>query len=80
LGRDRLIICGVATDVCVGATTADAMMLGFKVFLVSDITATLSDERQRVALEVLNEHFAKVITFEQVQEELKQLAEEARPS
>lgn len=70
LGRDSIVICGVATDVCVGMTTADGMMLGFKVFYVGDLTATLSEERHRVALEVLNRHFAKVMTFETVKEEL----------
>jgi len=71
LGRDRFIICGVATDVCVGTTTTDAMMLGFKVFFVSNLTATLSDERQRISLEVLDRHFAKVMPLEQIKEELQ---------
>lgn len=78
LGRDSFIICGVATDVCVGTTTADAMMLGFKVFFISDLTATLTEERHRVALEVLNKHFAKVTTFDQVKRELEQLATKAK--
>lgn len=77
LGRDSFIICGVATDVCVGTTTADAMMLGFKVFLVGDLAATLNEERQRIALETLNKHFAKVMTFEEVKEELGQLVGKA---
>jgi nicotinamidase-related amidase len=71
LDRDRFIICGICTDICVAATTMDAMMLGFKVFFVGDLTATLSDERQRVSLEVLDRHFAKVMTFEQVKNELQ---------
>ncbi len=70
LGRDRFMICGVATDVCVGATTIDGMMLGFKVFLVEDLTATFTEERQRIALEVYNRHFARIITFDQVMKEL----------
>jgi ureidoacrylate peracid hydrolase len=78
LGRDSIIVCGIATDVCVGMTTADAMMLGFRVFLVGDLTTTFDKERQKVALEVLNKHFAKVMTFEQVKRELKQLAVEAK--
>jgi len=72
LGRDRFIICGVATDVCIGATTIDGMMLGFKVFLVGDLTATFSQERQKIALEVYDRHFAKVMNFNEVMEELKQ--------
>jgi len=76
LNRDRFIICGVATDVCVGTTTTDGMMLGFKVFFISDLTATLSEERQRVALEVYDRHFAKVMTFDAVMKELAQLAQQ----
>jgi ureidoacrylate peracid hydrolase len=52
LNCNTFIICGVATDCCVGTTTMDGMMLGFKVFLVSDLTATATSERQKVALEV----------------------------
>ena len=70
LGRDRFMICGVATDVCVGATTIDAMMLGFKVFFIGDLTATFNEERQKVALEVYNRHFAKVMSFNEVMKEL----------
>lgn len=73
LGRDSLIVCGVATDICVGTTIYDAMMLGFRVFLVSDLTSTFNEDRQRVALEVINRNFAKVMTFDEVKKELKQL-------
>ncbi len=78
LGRDSFMVCGVFTDLCVFTTTADAMMLGYKVFVVSDLTVTLSDERQRIALEVLDKHFAKVMTFDEVKKELKELATTAK--
>jgi len=70
LGRDRFIICGICTDICVATTTMDAMMLGFKVFVVADLTATLSEERQRVSLEVIDRHFARVMSLEQIKKEL----------
>lgn len=66
LGKDSFIICGILTDVCVSATAMDGMMLGFKVFYVGDLTKTVSDDRQRVALEVLSKHYAKVVTLEQI--------------
>ena len=75
LDIERLVICGVATDVCVATTTADAMMLGFKVFLVGDLTATKSEERQRAALEVIDQCFARVTTFGEVRKELSELAD-----
>jgi len=78
LGRDRFMICGVATDVCVGTTAMDGMMLGFKVFFVGDLTATFSEERQRIALEVYDRHFVKVVHFKDVMEALAHPA--TRPS
>ena len=77
LGRHSIIVCGAATDVCVAMTTADAMMLDFKVFLISDLTATFTAERQKAALNVIDQHFAKVMTFEEVKEELMRSATRA---
>ena len=74
LGRDRFMICGVATDVCVGTTAMDGMMLGFRVFFIGDLTATFNEERQRIALEVYNRHFVKVVHFREVMETLAHLA------
>ncbi len=71
LSRDVLIICGVATDVCVGTTVSDGMMIGYRVLLVGDLTDTVSEERQKVALEVINQHFAKVITFSDAEKQLE---------
>jgi len=75
LGRDSFIICGVATDICVGTTTTDGMMMEFKVFFVGDLTATFSKERHKVALKVYNS-FAKVMTFDEVMKELAHLAQQ----
>ena len=56
-------------------TTIDAMMLGFKVFFVGDLTVTRTGERHEIALEVLDTLFAKVTTFDEAMKELEQLAE-----
>ncbi len=77
LGRESIIACGAATDVCVATTIAHAMMLDFKVFLISDLTATFTAERQKAALNVIDQHFAKVMTFEEVRKELKRSATRA---
>ena len=74
LGRDSFIVCGVATDVCLESTVRDAMMIGFRVFIVGDLTATFTEERQKIALEVLNKHFAKVMRFDDVKKELLELS------
>ncbi len=73
LGRDSFVVCGGATDVCLGATVQNAMMLGYRVFVIGDLTFTFSEERQKIGLEVLHKHFAKVITFEETKKELQQL-------
>ncbi len=74
LGRDQFMICGVATDVCVATTAIDAMMLDFKVFVIGDLTATFDEERQRVMLQLLDAHFARVMSFGETKERLSQLA------
>lgn len=73
LGLDRFMICGVATDVCVGTTTMDAMMLDFRVFVIADLVATFNEQRQRMFLELLDGFFAKVTTFREIRERLDQL-------
>jgi len=42
-------------------------------FCVGDLAASFSDERQKIALGVLKTHFAKVMTFDEVREELGRL-------
>lgn len=78
LNRSSIIICGVATDVCVGSTTIDGMMLGFKVFFLSDLTATATIERQKVALELYDGNFAKVMTSSEVMKGLSRFKEKIR--
>jgi len=71
LGRDSFIISGIVTDVCVGSTTIDGMALGFRVFFAADLTASLSPERQKVALEVMGRHYARVMTLAEIKKALK---------
>jgi ureidoacrylate peracid hydrolase len=47
-GIDTVIVCGTRTNVCCETTARDAMMLDFKVFMVSDATAAAS-EREHIA-------------------------------
>jgi len=73
LGRNSLMICGVATDVCVESTTRDAMMLGFRTFLIGDLTAAKTEARRQRTLEVMNAHFSRVMTLDEVMKELAQI-------
>ncbi|HEX2334221.1 MAG TPA: isochorismatase family cysteine hydrolase [Burkholderiales bacterium] len=64
-GIDTLLIAGTKTNVCVECTARDAMMLDFKVVLVSDCTAALSDEEHRATLENVIQQFGDVRTADE---------------
>lgn len=49
-GIDTLIIAGTLTNVCCESTARDAMMLNFKVILVSDACAAVTDEEHNASL------------------------------
>jgi ureidoacrylate peracid hydrolase len=61
-GIDTLLIAGTKTNVCCECTARDAMMLDYKVVLLSDCTAALSDEEQRATLENVIQQFGDVVT------------------
>lgn len=71
LGRDTLVLAGTKTDICVESTARDAMMLDFRVVVLSDATSTLSDEEHQAALNVLVQEFADVLTVDEVLAELE---------
>ena len=62
---DTLLIAGTKTNVCCECTARDAMMLDFKVVLLSDCTAALSDDEQRATLENVIQQFGDVLTAEE---------------
>jgi ureidoacrylate peracid hydrolase len=64
-GIDTLLIAGTKTNVCCECTARDAMMLDFKVVLLSDCTAALSDEEHRATLENVIQQFGDVLTAEE---------------
>ena len=66
LGTDTILIAGTKTNVCCESTARDAMMLDFKVVLVEDCCAALSDEEHRSALENIIQQFGDVMTAEEV--------------
>ncbi|MEE2955855.1 MAG: cysteine hydrolase [Pseudomonadota bacterium] len=70
-GIDTLIITGVATDVCVESTARDAYMLNFRTIVVSDATATRSDEAQNASLSSLFNHFADIFSSDELFKMLK---------
>jgi ureidoacrylate peracid hydrolase len=64
-GIDTLLIAGTKTNVCCECTARDAMMLDFKVVLLSDCTAALSDDEQRATLENVIQQFGDVRTADE---------------
>lgn len=64
-GIDTLLIAGTKTNVCVECTARDAMMLDYKVVLLSDCTAALSDDEHRTTLENVIQQFGDVLTADE---------------
>lgn len=62
LGIDTVLIAGTKTNVCCESTARDAMMLDFKVVMLSDCTAALSDDEHRATLETIIQQFGDVMT------------------
>ncbi|MBL0933456.1 MAG: cysteine hydrolase [Rhizobiaceae bacterium] len=71
LDLDTLLICGTKTNVCCESTARDAMMMDFKVVMVSDGTAALSDQEHRASLENIIQQFGDVLTVDEILERLK---------
>ena len=71
LDVDTVLIAGTKTNICCEATARDAMMLDFKVVMVSDCCAALSDDEHRAALENMIQQFGDVMTGDEVVERLR---------
>jgi ureidoacrylate peracid hydrolase len=71
LGIDTVLIAGTKTNVCCEATARDAMMLDFKVVLLSDCCAALSDDEHRATLENIIQQFGDVMTGEEARARLR---------
>jgi ureidoacrylate peracid hydrolase len=73
MGIDTILVAGTKTNVCCESTARDAMMLDFKVVLVEDCCAALSDDEHRSALENVIQQFGDVMTANEVLIRLRQL-------
>jgi ureidoacrylate peracid hydrolase len=70
-GIDTLLVAGTKTNVCCECTARDAMMLDYKVVMLSDCTAALSDEEHRATLENMIQQFGDVMTSDEALKILK---------
>lgn len=71
MGIDTLLIAGTKTNVCCESTARDGMMMDFKVVMVSDATAALSDDEHRAALETIIQQFGDVYTVDEIAARLR---------
>ncbi len=55
LGVDRLVLTGIAADICVLFTAADAHMRDYRLWIPEDAVAAQSPERRRWALEIMKQ-------------------------
>jgi len=62
---DTLLIAGTKTNVCCECTARDAMMLDYKVVMLSDCTAALSDDEHRATLENVIQQFGDVLSADE---------------
>lgn len=65
-GIEMLLIAGTLTNVCCESTARDGNMLGYKVIMLSDATAAVTDTEHNAALLNLRLNFADVMDVEQV--------------
>jgi ureidoacrylate peracid hydrolase len=65
-GIDTLIITGTLTNVCCESTARDAMMLSYRVLMVADANATLTEEAHKAALMNILFVFGDVQTTDEV--------------
>lgn len=63
-GVERVIICGVKTNVCVRATSQDAFAHGFEVQVVSDAVNTNRDHLGAAALEDIDRYLGSVVSLD----------------
>ena len=65
LGLDMLLIAGTTTNVCCESSARDAMMLDFKVAMVSDALAAFTDEAHAASLLTFYGVFGDVLTVDE---------------
>jgi ureidoacrylate peracid hydrolase len=76
MGIDTILVAGTKTNVCCESTARDAMMLDFKVVMVEDCGAALSDDEHRSALENMIQQFGDVMTADEVLARIRHIQNE----
>lgn len=78
---DTVVITGLTTSICCETTAREAMVRNFRVFFLSDGTATgeigglSADEVQRASLATLGAAFAQVLSMDEMFEKIQRAAQ-----
>ena len=64
-GVDTVLVAGTTTNVCCESTARDAMMLDYRVAMLSDATAARSDEEHAASLDTFHVFFGDVMTVDE---------------
>ncbi len=70
LGIDTVLIAGTVTNTCCESSARDAMMLNYKVVMVSDANAAHSDDEHNATLVNMIRMFGDVLTTDEVEDGL----------
>lgn len=65
-GRDHVVVCGTAANVCVDSTARDAYMRDFHVRVPDDLVGYSREDLGRPALETLSIYFAEVTSAQSI--------------
>ncbi len=65
-GIETVLIAGTATNVCCESSARDAMMLDYRVIMLSDANATWTDEEHAATLDNFMLFFGDVMTADEV--------------
>jgi len=71
LGIDTILIAGTKTNICCESTARDGIDVRFKIVMVEDCCAALSDDEHQAALESIIQQFGDVRTSDSLLEILK---------
>jgi len=65
-GIDTILVAGTATNVCCESTGRDAMMMNYRVVMVSDATATWTAAEHTATLDLFGTFFGDVLSVDEI--------------
>lgn len=75
MGKDTIILTGVATEVCCESTARGAFFREFKVVFTKDGTGAFNPEIQDIVCKIMDDMFARAMTLEETKAEISEQLE-----